>query len=179
MTVADERVRCGWANDLLLAAYHDQEWGVWPVSDAAAFEMLSLEVFQAGLAWSTILRKRAGFRRAFHGFDVDRVAALGEADVARLLEDATIVRHRGKIAATIANARAVQAMQAEHGSLRAYLRSLPADPDLAHPVLRRRLTFFGPTTCRSFFEATGIVAPAHEPTCWLAGITPPLPHSGE
>ncbi|HET7036783.1 MAG TPA: DNA-3-methyladenine glycosylase I, partial [Thermomicrobiaceae bacterium] len=127
------------------------------------------------------LRKREGFRRAFHGFAVERVAALGEADVARLLEDTAIVRHRGKIAATIANARAVQAIQAEHGSLRDYLRSLPDDPALAHPILRRRLAFFGPTTCRSFFQASGIIAPEHEPTCWLARTAPPppLPHSGK
>ncbi|HET7035011.1 MAG TPA: DNA-3-methyladenine glycosylase I, partial [Thermomicrobiaceae bacterium] len=100
VTVGDERTRCAWASGALLAAYHDQEWGVWPDSDDAAFEMLSLEIFQAGLAWSTILRKREGFRRAFHGFAVEWVAALGEADVARLLEDTAIVRHRGKIAAT-------------------------------------------------------------------------------
>jgi len=174
VTIDDGRPRCRWASDELLARYHDEEWGVWPASDEAAFELLTLELFQAGLSWRTVLHKREGFRRAFHGFAVERVAAMGEEDIVRLLRDPAIVRHRGKIAATIANARAVQALQAEHGSLRAYLRTLPADPRLAHPLLRRHLAFFGPTTCESFLQAAGIISAPHEPSCWrwLAGGTP-------
>jgi DNA-3-methyladenine glycosylase I len=99
--------------------YHDEEWGRPVVDDGRIFEKLCLEGFQSGLSWLTILRKREGFRRAFAGFRVDAVAAFTERDVARLLGDASIVRHRGKIEAAVANARAVQRVQAEEGSLAA------------------------------------------------------------
>src|SRR5690606_67294 len=100
--------------------YHDREWGRPVVSDTRLFEKLCLEGFQSGLSWLTILRKRENFRAAFHGFDIDSVARMEEADIARLRQDAGIVRHRGKIASTINNARRAQAIREEFGSLAAY-----------------------------------------------------------
>ena len=167
-----DRPRCGWASDPLMARYHDEEWGYWPASDAGCFEALTLEVFQSGLSWRTILTKREAFRRAFAGFDIDRVAAFDEDDVARLLADPGIVRHRGKIRATVANARAAQAIREEHGSLADWLRSLPNEPTQAHPLMRRHFAFFGPTTCASFFETLGLVSAAHEPGCWRYAPAP-------
>src|SRR5919106_5490116 len=107
----DGVARCWWAaGDELLRAYHDDEWGRPERDDRRLFELLTLEAFQSGLSWTTILRKRDGFRRAFAGFDVVAVASFEDRDVDRLLADAEIVRHRGKIEATIANARAAAAL---------------------------------------------------------------------
>ncbi|MET1001256.1 MAG: DNA-3-methyladenine glycosylase I, partial [Acidimicrobiia bacterium] len=116
--------RCRWgASTPDYAAYHDDEWGRPVVDDTRLYEKLCLEGFQAGLAWITILRKRENFRRAFKGFDAAKVARFTERDIERLLGDAGIVRHRGKIEATIANARAVKKASAEYGSLAALLWS--------------------------------------------------------
>src|SRR5262245_48143330 len=113
----DGRRRCGWCTSAPdYGAYHDDEWGRPVADDVRIYEKICLEGFQSGLSWLTILRKRDNFRRAFAGFDPPAVAAYGPADVDRLLADAGIVRHRGKIDATIANARATLAAQAEHGS---------------------------------------------------------------
>jgi DNA-3-methyladenine glycosylase I len=175
---ADGVARCGWADSAPeYRAYHDTEWG-FPVSDdVRLFEKLSLEGFQAGLSWLTILRKRDAFRRAFAGFEFEEVARFGERDVARLLADAGIVRHRGKIEAVINNAgRAVELVEAE-GSLAHYVWGFepeaPAgrlDPatlaDRAHTAesqalakdLRRRgWRFVGPTTAYAFMQAMGLV----------------------
>jgi DNA-3-methyladenine glycosylase I len=110
---ADGRARCAWAgSDPLYRAYHDDDWGRPLRDERSLFELLTLEAFQSGLSWLVILRKREGFRAAFDGFDAERVAAYGEADVARLLDDARIVRNRAKVDATIANAQAVAALHA-------------------------------------------------------------------
>ena len=169
-----------------MAAYHDSEWGVPAHGDAVLFERLALESFQAGLSWSTILRKREAFRLAFAGFEPAAVAAFGPADVERLLEDAGIVRNRAKIEATIANARGVLAIAGEAGSFDAWLwghldappRRLPptatradvpdADP-LARSVARdlraRGFRFVGPTIVYAFMQSVGIVDD-HLPGCW-------------
>src|SRR5918996_2223353 len=118
---ATMRRRCHWARDPLDVAYHDREWGVPVRDDRRLFEFLILEGAQAGLSWSTILRKRENYRRALAGFDPARVARFGSRDVRRLLADEGIVRHRGKIEAAIRNARAFLAVQAEHGSFASYL----------------------------------------------------------
>jgi DNA-3-methyladenine glycosylase I len=157
--------------------YHDTEWG-FPVSDdVRLFEKLSLEGFQAGLSWLTILRKREAFRRAFAGFRFERVAEFGEHDVARLLDDAMIVRHRGKIEAVINNARrAVELVEAEgslagyvwrfeppsrpHGLDRAGLAQLASTPEskaLARDLKKRGWRFVGPTTVYAFMQAMGLV----------------------
>src|ERR1700684_2321728 len=109
--------RCGWATTDALARYHDEEWGVPSRDDQHLFEMLILEGAQAGLSWSTILNKRDGYRRAFADFEIDKVARFTPKHVDALVLDESIVRHRGKIESAITNARAVQQIQAEHGSL--------------------------------------------------------------
>ena len=125
----DGKARCWWATgDPLYRPYHDDEWGH-PVDDERRlFEKLCLEGFQSGLSWLTILRKRDNFRHAFDGFDPRKVAGFDDADVERLMADAGIVRHRGKIAATINNARRYLDLVDESGSLAAYLWSFEPDP---------------------------------------------------
>src|SRR5438477_13133354 len=132
----DGRRRCGWcmsAPDYV--SYHDNEWGRPVVDDVRLYEKLCLEGFQSGLSWLTILRKRPAFRAAFAGFEPEKVAAFDDGDVERLLGDAGIVRHRGKIEAAIANARATLAVQADRGSLAALLWEFePARRGRAAPV---------------------------------------------
>jgi DNA-3-methyladenine glycosylase I len=174
----DGVARCWWADSAPeYRAYHDTEWGFPVDDDVRLFEKLSLEGFQAGLSWLTILRKRDAFREAFAGFDFDQVARFGDADIARLLDDAAIVRHRGKIEAVINNAqRAVELIGAE-GSLahyvwsfeparrsggldRAALAELVHTEDsraLAKDLKRRGWRFVGPTTVYAFMQAMGLV----------------------
>ncbi len=176
----DGRPRCGWGvstPDYL--AYHDEEWGRPVTDDRRLFEKLSLEGFQAGLSWLTILRKRERFREVFHGFDFERVARLGARDVARLLRDPGIVRHRGKIEATIENARRACALVDEAGTLAAFLwrfepaaserprrvtwsavkalATTPASIALSKELKRRGWRFVGPTTVQAFMQAMGLV----------------------
>lgn len=176
----DGVVRCFWAvSDPLYTRYHDEEWGFPVADDRRLFEKICLEGFQSGLSWLTILRKRESFRAAFRGFDFDAVARYGKRDVARLLKDAGIVRHRGKIESTINNARRARELAAETGSLAAFFWSFePAPADrprrLTWPVLRRMpttpasvalsralktrgWTFVGPTTAYAFMQAMGLV----------------------
>jgi DNA-3-methyladenine glycosylase I len=177
---ADGVTRCWWpGDDPLYRAYHDHEWGTPVADDNRLFEKVCLEGFQSGLSWITILRKRENFRRAFAGFDIDRVARFGAADVTRLLADAGIVRHRGKIESAINNARQAAALRDEHGSLAAYfwkwepdpasrparvtrtaLQQLPTTPEstaLSKELKRRGWTFVGPTTIYAFMQAMGMV----------------------
>jgi DNA-3-methyladenine glycosylase I len=184
MTDPDGRRRCGWATSAPeYLAYHDDEWG-WPLhGDRALFERLSLEAFQSGLSWLIILRKRPAFRAAFAGFDVPTVAAFDDADVARLLADAGIVRNRAKIEATIGNARRiVEAVPegldtllwsyapARHRRPRR-LADVPAtSPEsiaMARELRKRGLKFVGPTTAYALMQATGIVDD-HIASCWRA-----------
>src|SRR3954462_2084626 len=152
--------RCSWAEgDPLYERYHDTEWGRPVASDTRLFEKLCLEGFQSGLSWLTILRKREAFRAAFAGFSASAVAAFGPDDVERLLGDAGIVRHRGKIEATISNARACLALTDEFGSLAAYVWGYEgASPDVMSKDLRARgWRWVGPTTVYSFMQAMGLV----------------------
>jgi DNA-3-methyladenine glycosylase I len=150
--------------------YHDTEWGFPVDDDPLLLEKLCLEGFQSGLSWLTILRKRDDFRRVFHGFDPEQVAAMGEDDVRRLLQDPSIVRHRGKIEATIANARASLDVIDEWGTLGALVWSFepeetppllePTTPEsvaMAKELKRRGFRFVGPTTVYAFMEAMGLV----------------------
>jgi DNA-3-methyladenine glycosylase I len=164
-----EPVRCWPTSDPLYIAYHDEEWGR-PVRDERGlYERLCLEGFQAGLAWITILRKREAFRRAFAGFDPERVAGFGERDVQRLLGDAGIVRHRGKIEATIANAQATLALR-EGGTPLAGLmweyRDSVDGKELSRRLRAAGFRFVGPTTVFSSLEACGIVN-GHRRDCWV------------
>ncbi len=181
-----DRPRCGWVGSAPeYAAYHDDEWGRPLRGEAALFERLSLEGFQSGLSWIVVLRKRPAFRAAFAGFDPAAVAAFGEADVERLLADPGIVRNRRKIEATVANARAVLALDVPldellwsfapgHHVRPATLADVPAtSPEstaMAAALKRRGLRFVGPTTCYALMQATGMVDD-HVQSCWRA-VTP-------
>ncbi|HTA32485.1 MAG TPA: DNA-3-methyladenine glycosylase I [Solirubrobacteraceae bacterium] len=178
LTGADGVTRCWWAGSSPeYVAYHDSEWG-FPVSDdVRLFEKLSLEGFQAGLSWLTILRKREAFRAAFAGFDIATVAGFGTEDVTRLLGDAGIVRHRGKIEAVINNARRALELVEAQGSLAGYIWSFepkprrgkldrarlvqlapaPESAALAKDLKRRGWRFVGPTTVYAFMQAMGLV----------------------
>ena len=180
--VGDDGVaRCPWAGTTPgdMRDYHDHEWGRPIAGDAAWFERLSLEAFQSGLSWATILRKRPAFRAAFDGFDPDRVAAYDDADVERLMADAGIVRNRAKVLAAIANAGALVAMRETDGpdSLERLVRAhAPAEPPaprdteqqqttsseslaLSKALKERGFTFVGPTTMFALMEATGVFDP--------------------
>lgn len=179
----DELVRCGWATsapDYL--AYHDDEWGRPLHGEAALFERLTLEGFQSGLSWLVILRKRPAFRVAFVGFDPASVARFDEADVARLLGDAGIVRNRSKIEATIGNARAVldlgvpldellwsfaPASHARPATLADVPATSPESLGMAKELRRRGFRFVGPTTCYALMQAAGLVDD-HVSGCWRA-----------
>jgi len=170
--------RCGWvSDDPLYAAYHDEEWGVPVHDDRVLFEFLLLEGAQAGLNWSTILRKREGYRKAFSGFDPRRVARYDRRKVERLLADPGIVRNRLKVASAVANASAFLAVQEEFGSFNAYvwrfvdggpirnrwrrLRDVPASTreseTLSRDLKKRGFRFVGATICYAFMQATGMV----------------------
>ena len=159
--------RCSWAEgDPLYESYHDREWGRPVDSDVRLFEKLSLEGFQSGLSWLTILRKREAFRRAFAGFSVEAVAGFSSADVERLLGDASIVRHRGKIEATVSNARRCLSLVDEFGSLAAYVWGFEgsAPEELSKDLRARGWRWVGPTTVYSFMQAMGLVND-HAPDC--------------
>jgi DNA-3-methyladenine glycosylase I len=176
----DGITRCAWHGNLPdYLAYHDKEWGRPVADDIRLFEKICLEGFQSGLSWLTILRKRENFRKAFAGFDFDKVATFTDKDVERLLLDAGIIRHRGKIVSTINNARRAQEMVAEAGSLAAWFwrfepdaKERPTRVDLAHiranpttavsvriskELKKRGWTFVGPTTVYAFMQAMGLV----------------------
>ncbi len=185
----DGRIRCGWAvasssaaaADTLYRDYHDTEWGR-PLRDSAAlFERISLEAFQSGLSWLTILRKRENFRAAFEGFDANAVAKYTDDDVERLMADAGIVRNRAKIVATIANARAVTELDVDLSELlwsfAPPARARPADLEqvpavtpestaMAKELKRRGFKFVGPTTAYALMQATGMVDD-HIASCWV------------
>jgi DNA-3-methyladenine glycosylase I len=191
--------RCPWAGatgpnpDPLMVRYHDEEWGTPCHDDVELFERFALESFQAGLSWSTILRKRDGFRAAFAGFDPAVVAAFGPADVERLMADASIVRNRAKIDATIGNAAGWLALAREHGTADAYLGAMVPGPPQTLPFdaviggipattaasdalsadLRRRgFRFVGSTSVYAFMQSVGLVDD-HLPGCFrYPGPTP-------
>jgi DNA-3-methyladenine glycosylase I len=176
----DGVVRCFWGDsDPLYRRYHDREWGMPARDGRRLFEKVCLEGFQAGLSWLTILRKREAFRRAFRGFDFHEVARFGPRDVTRLLGDAAIVRHRGKIESAINNARRAVELEREFGSLGAYFAGYRPEPAsrprrltwsalrrlttsaeataLSRDLKKRGWTFVGPTTLYAFMQAMGLV----------------------
>ena len=177
-------IRCGWpTDDPLYLAYHDEEWGRPTTDRNRLFEKICLEGFQSGLSWITILRKRENFRLAFADFEIERVADFGPDDVERLLGDAGIIRHRGKIEATINNAqRALELIDAEgslvdwiwswavHDAERTPDGAMPASTDrsteLAKELKRRGWRFFGPTTAYAFMQSEGLTND-HDPDCFV------------
>ncbi len=181
----DGYARCPWgAHPADYAEYHDREWGVPLHGDQALFERLTLEAFQSGLAWLTILRKRPAFRRAFAGFDPHRVASFGASERATLLADPSIVRNRAKVDAAIANARVLVDSDESLDELLwsfapAERRARPREPAevpartsestaMARALKRRGFAFVGPTTCYALMQATGMVDD-HVAGCWRAG----------
>jgi len=179
-TGADQATRCAWcAATPVYQNYHDREWGFPVTDDRRLFEKLCLEGFQAGLSWLTILNKRENFRQGFANFEAEPVARFDDADIARLMADAGIVRHRGKIVSTINNAQRVIEMRAEFGSLAAYAWAFEPDstirPDritlaelktmsasaasvaMSKDLKKRGWTFVGPTTVYAFMQAMGLV----------------------
>ena len=178
--------RCEWAgDDLLMQKYHDEDWGVPIHDDQALFELLVLEGAQAGLSWRTVLHRREGYRTAFDGFDIVKVATYTDADRERLRADTRIIRNRAKINATIANARATLTVQAEHGSLDTFLWSfvdgetrqnafqtladIPAQTDESRAMSKALRAygfgFVGPTICYAFMQSAGLVND-HITTCF-------------
>jgi DNA-3-methyladenine glycosylase I len=171
--------RCSWAEggDAAMLAYHDQEWGVPHRDDVALFELLTLEGAQAGLSWRTILARRGEYRRAFHNFDIARVAAMRDASLEKLLQSSGIIRNRLKIWSTRDNARTALDVIEEHGSLNAYLwsfvdgkplvnrwenmKQVPAKTELSDrmskALAKRGFRFVGSTICYAFMQATGMV----------------------
>lgn len=189
--------RCGWVGgDPIYEAYHDTEWGVPEYDSRALWEKLVLDGFQAGLSWITILRKRDNFRSAFQGFDPNVIATWGEAEVQRCLADPGIVRHRGKIEATIGNARAWQAIEAEQGFDRYLwdyvggrpiqnrwesLGEVPTETEISRQISKdlkkRGFRFCGPTIVYAFMQAVGMVndhlvsCPCHAPVARMGNDT--------
>lgn len=181
----DGRTRCAWsAGDEDYRRYHDEEWGRPLREDRALFEKLCLEGFQAGLSWLTILRRRPAFRAAFHDFDIERVAGMTDADVERLVQDTSIIRHRGKILAAIGNARVTAALDtslsellwsfappaASHAppaSLAQIASVTPESTAMSAELRRRGYRFVGPTTMHALMQASGMVDD-HVRGCWRA-----------
>ena len=171
MSTSAEPIRCWATTDESYIRYHDEEWGRPVLDERGLYERLCLEGFQSGLSWLTILRKREAFRRAFAGFDPERVARFGERDVERLLGDAGIVRHRGKIEAAVANARGVLALREAGTPLASLLWSYRDGDEAAAAELSKRLKaagfrFVGPTTVYAAMQACGIVND-HLSGCWV------------
>ena len=185
---SDGKWRCKWHGNMDdYLAYHDNAWGHPVTDDTRLFEKLCLEGFQSGLSWLTILRKRENFRKAFAGFDIARVAKFGDADIERLLGDAGIVRHRGKIASTINNANRALDLQREFGSLAAYFWAHEPGPEdrpercdweslrklgktqtstrISKDLKKRGWSFVGPTTVYAFMQAMGLVNDHVEGCC--------------
>jgi len=174
-----DKIRCGWCGtDPLYIKYHDEEWGRFVNDDRMMFEFLLLESAQAGLSWITILRKREGYRKAFEGFDVAKVANYTDEDVERLLQDEGIIRNRLKIKAAISNAHAFMEVQREYGTFCAYMQSflpngrsvvnhwkslseIPVSTELSDAISKdmkkRGFKFFGTTICYAHLQATGYV----------------------
>jgi DNA-3-methyladenine glycosylase I len=184
LVAADGIARCAWVgDDSEYQRYHDEEWGTPLRDDRALFEKICLEGFQAGLSWRTILLRRDAFRAAFHGFDIDRVAAMNDDDVERLLQNAAIIRHRGKINATIQNARTTKELtepltelvwsfvpkeiRPRPASLSEIPAVTPESTALSHTLRSKGFRFVGPTTMYALMQSAGLVDD-HVTGCWRA-----------
>lgn len=187
----DGKTRCWWHNNMDdYVIYHDEEWGHPVTDDTRLFEKICLEGFQSGLSWLTILRKREGFRKAFAGFDINKIAKFNDDDIERLVQDVDIVRHRGKIKSTINNAKRAIELQKEFGSLAAYFWSHEPDASerpakvtknaipgftetstkISKDLKKRGWSFVGPTTVYAFMQAMGLVND-HLEGCYCREIT--------
>ena len=165
-------------NHPIHASYHGTEYGFPSASESVLFERLVLEINQAGLSWETILKKREGFRAAYSGFDVDAVAAYGDADIERLLADAGIIRNRLKVAAAISNAKRIQELRAEYGSFAAWLDAHhPLDKAEWVKLFKKTFRFTGGEIVGEFLMSLGYLPGAHDETCpvyaQVAALSPP------
>ncbi|MCE6965766.1 DNA-3-methyladenine glycosylase I [Enterobacter sp. MW07] len=191
--------RCGWVSeDPLYTAYHDKEWGVPETDRRYLFEMICLEGQQAGLSWITVLKKRENYRQAFHHFEPEKVAEMTEDDVERLVQDAGIIRHRGKIQAIIGNARALLAMEANGEAFSDFIwsfvghqpqltqattlaevpASTPTSDALSKALKKRGFKFVGTTICYAFMQASGMVND-HVTSCFCYSGGQHDPHMAE
>jgi len=161
----NQKLRCAWPTNPLAIAYHDKEWGVPVRDDRKLYESLILEGAQAGLSWDTILAKRDNYRRAFDRFDFNKVAKYTARDRKRLLADAGIVRHAGKIEATIVNAQRLLDVRKEHGSFASYVWGFRDAEALSKDLKKRGFRFVGPTTVYAFMQAVGMVND-HDKKCF-------------
>lgn len=178
--------RCGWVTeDPLYLAYHDREWGIAQNNKQALFEMLCLEGQQAGLSWITVLKKRENYRRAFHAFDPQAVSLMDDEDLARLMQDSGLIRHRGKLTAIINNARAYLAMEAKGEDFARFVWGFVDNQPVVHhfanykeapttseqaialskALKQRGFKFVGPTICYSFMQACGLISD-HQINCF-------------
>ena len=164
------RNRCSWADTPLLAYYHDFEWGNMPTSDSKWFEFVTLEIFQAGLSWKTILRKRLEFRKAFLNFDINGVSQFTEQDIEDLLQNPGIVRNKKKLLVSVENAKIALNLLSSYGSLDTFFRTvcLGAPEHKIISTLCETFRFVGPTTAQSIANATGLIPPLHDESCYLA-----------
>lgn len=176
------KARCAWAKGELMEAYHDSEWGVQTLDEQKLYELFLLEAFQAGLSWYIILKKRENFRKAFDGFDVNKIAGYGEDKIAELLGDAGIIRSRGKIEGAINNARCFLDIQKEFGSFAAYLyhftdgkpvlnltdemkTTTTLSDTMSLDMKKRGMKYMGSVTLYSYLQAVGVVND-HDTTCF-------------
>lgn len=182
MEWADGKMRCGWANpkNERYVRYHDEEWGVPVHDDHKLFEMLVLECFQAGLSWECVLNKQEAFRRAFDGFDLEKVCAYGEEKLGALQSDPDIIRNRLKIRAAVTNARVFREIQREHGSFSDYLwgwtggkviyekglASSPLSDRVSMDLKKRGMKFVGTTVVYAYLQAVGVIY-SHDEGCFL------------
>ena len=176
-----EKIRCKWCNtqNPIYVAYHDFEWGKLNLDEGYLFEMLTLEIFQAGLSWECVLSKREAFRKAYLGFNLEQVCAFTHEDEAMLIKNPNIIKNKLKIRASVTNARTFKAIQAEYGSFKNYLLSFtkgkifyennttsPLSDAISVDLKRRGMSFVGSVTIYSFLQAIGIID-SHEFACFL------------
>lgn len=180
--VMTEKKRCSWCNlkNETYIRYHDEEWGVPDFEDRYLFEMLTLESFQAGLSWECVLNKREAFRKAYDGFELDKVCAYDEKKMAKLAEDASIIRNRLKIRASVENARIFKRITEEYGSFYEYLKMFtggerfsetgqtcsPVSDAVSEDLKKRGMRFVGTTIIYSYLQAVGVID-SHEEGCFL------------
>lgn len=161
--------KCTWClENLLMEQYHDKEWGRPLRDDNKLFELLTLEIFQAGLSWNIVIKKRDAFNKAFYNFDIDKVSKFTKKDFDRLVNDASIIRNKQKITATIQNAKITKKIQKDHKTFYNFLKKLPDNnlPEL-QKVFRQTFKFTGPEITKMFVMAIGKIPPEHDKDCFL------------
>jgi DNA-3-methyladenine glycosylase I len=159
--------RCKWCEgDLLLENYHDNEWGIVPNTDDELFERMAMQIFQAGLNWKMILKKRPYFNKAFDKFNITRVRKYSDPEFKKLINNEKIIRNKQKISAVIHNAKVVKDIQDEYGSFLKFINDLPIKLPQIQSIMRKKFKFMGPEITRMFIFNIGKLNPPHEKQCW-------------